>query len=281
MDEAPAISPEALLAATGIERILSGDIGKVTIADKHHAEMLPREIRRACAAFAAEDGGPQKFERLKKFDYGQALDQITAAIDDNAAPGSPPSVKPELLEQIADSFRPDEHDLAGGYILNVQRVIPYLFTILPIRTEQLLMRKVNYDPSDTEIARFRRAYDIANGPMVICQDMNNGSLVGDQVGHLEKIYPRFWASLKTQLGTAMADALTRKKSWKLPWRKERIVQTIYGTDIFSPELAKSLQASFIDTGKTNDGPPPAKSTSKIATMVQPQTQATAEGDLRK
>lgn len=285
MTEPPAeldITYESLLAATGIHEILSDDgPGKITVADKSKAEMMPREIRRSLARFVAEDDGLKPIGKVKAFDYGWALDHITDAMAPEQEPGAPPSLKPELLEEIAAAFKPEDHDLAMSYMALCQKVIPYLQGILPVYVEKTSARTTNFDPSDTEIARFRRAFDVANDPMIVCADMEAGSLVGDQVNHLQICYPKIYENLKAQLGLAMADAMARKKSWKLPWRKERIVQLIYGTDTFSPELAKDLQANLAKMDETKEGPPPAKSTSKIAAMVQPQTQATADGDLRK
>lgn len=280
-EDAAPVSAEALLAATGIREILSGEPGRITMGDKGRAEMLPREIRRSLARFVAEDDGPQKVGKMQKFDYGWALDHITEVIAVSDDPAAPPSLRPELLEDISAGFRPEDHDLAAGYLALVQKVIPYLQAILPVSTETSSARTTNFDPSDTEIARFRRAFDVANDPMVILRDMEQGILVGDQVQHFEALYPDLFEGTKATLGLAMADALAKKKSWKLPYRKERIVQLIYGTDTMSAALQADLQASFAKQDQTKQGPAPAKSTGKTASMFQSQTQATADGDLRK
>jgi hypothetical protein len=273
------ISPEALLGVTGIGEILSDEPRKITAGDKSAAEMMPREVRRSASRFVDEADELRPVPKAKAFDYGKMLKQLTEAVVMDQA--NQPTVKPQLLEDIAACFKPEDHDLASGYMANVQRVLLYLQPLLPLYVETTMAKAYNYDPSDTEIARFRRAYDVANDPMVICRDMELGILMADQMTHLEACCPRFTMFLKAQLGAAMADALARKKSWKLPWRKERVVQVVYGTDTFSPALAKDLQATFANAQQTSPGPPPSRAASKIATMVQPQTQATADGDLRK
>jgi len=277
-----AISPEALLGATGIEGILSGDPAKITVGDKSKAEMMAREIRRSLVRFMTDLDDLRPIPKMKKFDYEKALNQITDAVVPADGSGAP-TVKPALMEKIAGCFRPEDHDLAAGYMSNVQRVLPHLQTLLPINVVVTSAKRVNYDPSDSEISHFRRAYDVANDPMVVCRDMELGILVADQLLHLQACYPHVYENLQRQLGAAEVDAIARKKSWKLPWRQERIVQMVLGTDTLSEALAVDLQRSFIAQDQAKPGPaqPSASGISKIATMVQPQTQAVADGDLRK
>lgn len=279
-DDTPVL-PEALAAAVGVTRLLDDTKFRVTVADKSRAEMMPREIRRALGRFVNEDNGPQKIGKMAPFDYGWALDHLTEAIDPASPPDAPPTINTMLAEELAAGFKPEDHDLAGGFLVIAQRNIPYLQSILPIRVEQTQAQKVNYDPSDTEIARFRRAFNVADDPMVVLADLENGTLVSDQIRHLGVLYPDMLALVKAQLGNAMAEALGRKKSWKLPWRKERLVQVVYGTDTMSRALQQELQSNFQKPDQQNPAPAPSKATGKTASMYQSQTQATADGDIRK
>lgn len=255
------------MAATGIRGVLERDPKRITMGDKDRGEMLPRDIRRAVRRFLEDEAGePKKVGRVEPFDYRWALDHLTAAQE------------PQHLEDIADAFRPEDHDLAGQYLIVAQRIFGYLQPLLPLRTEVTMAKTVSIDPSDTEIARFRRAYDVANDPMIVLRDMDRGTLVSDQIRHLGACYPGLYATMKVQLATGMADAMARKKSWRLSYRRDRLVQVLYGTTTWSPALAKDLQASFAATAKAQQqGPAPAQGTSKAASTLQTATQAIADG----
>lgn len=261
----PLIPGETLMAVTGVRGILERDPKRVTMGDKDRAEMLPRDIRRACRAFLEDDRGPQKSSRVEPFDYQWALDHLTSAQD------------PQHLVDIADAFRPEDHDLASDYLEVAKRVFGYLQPLLPIRTEETMARAISLDPSDTEIARFRRAYDVANDPMVIFRDMGRSTLIADQIRHLGACYPELYKLIKSTMATGMADALARKKSWRLSYWRDRQVQVLYATTTWSAALAKDLQASFADTKQAPQGPAPAQGTSKAASTLQTSTQATVDG----
>ena len=272
------INPEALLAVVGVRRLISGDIGKITVADKNAAAMFPREVRRACARFCDPDAEIEKFKQ-GAFDFGKLSEQISAAV--NPDPEAVGTIAPALAEDISAAFRPEDHDLAAGFLVVVQRVIPYLQSIMPSRTEQTMSRTVSYDPSDTEIARWRRAFDVADGAMIVLQDMERLALVADQVVHLSVCCPDTYALVKAMMGAEMAAALGRKKSWKLSWQKDRQVQVLYQEDTFSSSLQQDLQASFAQQQSPKPGPPPAKSSGKTASMVQPKTSMVTDGDVAK
>lgn len=264
----PPISGETLLAVTGIRGILERTPKRVTLADKDAAEMLPREIRRAVRRFLDDDGGPRKVPRAQPFDYQWALEHIQAALE------------PQHIEAIAESFRPEDHELASDYMAVAQRVITYLQGILPLRTAETMAKSISLDPSDTEIARFRRAFDVANDPMIVLRDMDVGTLVADQIHHLDACYPEIYGLMKARTAMGMADAMARKKSWRLSYRRDRLVQVLFGTTTWSKDLASDLQANFKLADKADQqqsGPAPAKSSSKAAANVQTKTQAVADG----
>jgi hypothetical protein len=106
-----------------------------------------------------------------------------------------------------------------------------------------------------------------------------GILIGDQVRHLAALYPEGYALIKQTMATEMAEAMARKKSWQLSWRKDRLVATLFATSTFPAGLAKDLQASFKNSGPMPSGPPPARAKSTAAGMAQTGTQATAEGEV--
>lgn len=255
------------MAVTGVRDVLERDPKRITMGDKDRAEMLPRDIRRACRRFLEDESTEaKKSTKAEPFDYRWALDHLTSAQN------------PQHLEDIAAAFRPDDHDLASEYLIVAQRLFGYLQGILPIRTEETMAKAISLDPSDTEIARFRRAFDVAHDPMIVLRDMERGTLVSDQIRHLTACYPTIYAMMKVQMATGMADAMARKKSWRLSYRRDRLVQVLYGTTTWSPQLAKDLQASFADDAKKQQqGPAPAQGTSKTASSLQTPTQAIADG----
>lgn len=271
----PEIDGDTLLAVTGVRHILARSSRRITVPDKDRAEMLPREIRRSCSRFLDENHGEQKVPRSKPFDYGWVLDHITEIIDEDDA-GNVTLTPPEV-QRLAKMFRPEDSTLAAEYLAAAQRVIPYLYRILPIRTETTMATSTNVDPSDTEIARFRRAFDVAGDAMVVMRDLELGTLVADQVNHLGALYPKIYTEIKGRMQRQMGAELAAKKSWRLSYRKDRLIQVLFNTTTWSAALAQDLQASFANAPKPQQGPPPSKGQSKAATATQTSTAAVAEG----
>lgn len=284
------ISGESLLAVTGVSRVLETKPTRVTRLEKEAAERLPRDIRRACNAFLDEDSERKKIPKQPAFDYAEVLDHITTAVaeaadaGDAGAPTDDPTadlgLSTQRHEALAAMFRGGDSELGMDYIQVAEKAVLYLQGILPIREEQtnVLLKPVNIDPSDTEIARFRRAWDIANDPMVILRDMEHGILVPDQVTHVAAMFPNTYAAMKDTLATQMGAALARKKSWRLSWAKNRQVEVLYQTSVFSPGLAADLQSNFAkkpDAGQK--GPPPVSNPSKAAAKVQTSVGEISDG----
>jgi hypothetical protein len=262
----PPITGENLMAVTGVRGVLERDPKRITVRDKDAAEMLPRDIRRAVRRWLEEDGPFQRSSKVDPFDYNWALDALSESQD------------PQHLVDIAATFRPEDGDIAADYLIVAKRVFSYLQGLLPIRTEETMATTTNFDPSDTEIARFRRAFDVADDPMVIIRDMGRGCLVADQIRHLQALYPTIYAQYKFQMATGMADELTRKRSWRLPYARDRQVQVLYGTTTWNKALAADIQKNFATSAKApQQGPNPAQSTSKAASTLQTPTQAIADG----
>jgi hypothetical protein len=277
------ISGESLMAVTGIQRLFVAKPGRITMSDKDAAERLPRDISRACRAFLDEDHEAEKIPASKAFDYMKALDQITEAgklfPDPQEQDPGDPFDKSTQLEVIASMFRDGDNELALAYMDVAKRIVGYLQSILPIRTEQLnvMLMPKNVDPSDTEIARFRRAWDIAEDPKVVMRDMDRGILVSDQITHLEAMYGETLGSIRNTMKVELGNALARKKSLKIGWKKNQQVEVLYATSTFSPALAAALQNNFKDQGKPQSGPPPVSNPSKAAAKVQTSVGAIADG----
>ena len=259
------ISAENLMAITGIRRILDRDPQKITAADKHKAAALPREIRRAVARFLDPETGPRPVPKAEKFDYAKALDSITAVLE------------PGHMAELAGMFYPRDAVLVMEYLALATRLVSYLQSLLPIRTLKTMAATINVDPSDTEIARFRRAFDIVNDPMIALRDMEYLMLVGDQVKHLSVAYPGLYAEMRDRMAKGMADELAKKKSWELSRRKDFQVQTFFGTSMFSEQLAQQLQGSFGIMEKEKENKV-SQASSKIAESVQTPTGKQTEGD---
>lgn len=260
------ISGDALLAVTGIKHVIEHNPRRITMADKDRAEMLPREVRRAVRRFLDDEQGlPKRVPHRAAFDYRWALNHLSVALESKHA------------EAVAEMFKQGDNELAVQYIASARRCVEYLQGKLPIRTEQTMAQTVNVDPSDTEIARFRRAFEIADDPMIILSDMEYGILVPDQVDHLEALYPEGYAGMKKAFANGMGEALSRKKSWKLSWRRDRMVQILFKTSIFSPQLAADLQKNFQTQPQPSKTGAPGKVTNKTAAAVQSKTQAVSEG----
>lgn len=272
------VTGEALLAVTGVARLLVPKPLRITVSDKESAARLGRDIRRALRAFLENDLEAQKIPPQPAFSYKKALDEVTEGAGMFAVPDpDDPIGAPTGTEKIVAMFRGDDNELALGYVEAAKRVVLYLQSILPVRLETTMAKSVNVDPSDTEIARFRRAWNVANDPMIVLRDMSLGILVSDQIKHLSLMFPATWEAMKTTAAAEMGRSMAAKKSWKLTWRQNRLMGVLLQQPTFNSALTSDLQGTFDKKPDQQKGPPPVNNPSKAAGKLQTSTQAIADG----
>lgn len=195
---------EVATAAIGIDSILRGKasygLGKEGIAGS-----LPTNLARLVGTYIRRSE-PAALSELPEFDY-----QDASALLANAG-------KPEQGQRLQQAI--DDPELAAAVEQHATRVIETLQQALPARTVETLTGSTPVPPSAQELAKFRRAWQVAVDPLSVLRDLNEDAMSIDQVQALEAFYPTLYALIKPAVVKAVADEKAKQPNWEPGYRKE-------------------------------------------------------------
>lgn len=163
---------------------------------------------------------------------------------------------------------------AESYSQMVGNNIGYLNQLRP-QTQPAAPLDANRVPSSDELASYHNALSIAQQPMVVLHKLQKGTIVPDDIKHLNNMYPALWEHMKSQLAQSMNDHLS--KGNKIDYKTKMGISMFTGQDMDSTLTPQSILAA---QPQVPSAQPPKqgnkKSTAKlseIATVHQTQLQA--------
>lgn len=247
----PAADPaqvEALVAAIGIAPFLARNLRKVWLHHLDRAAKVGEEIDRKIYLFINRES-PAESAPLPDFNF----EEVRADIQRTPTP--------QHTQDIIDAFG-DLPDVGLAATLAYERIQAYLVTKVPKRIHQSIAGPVLETPAHSDLARFRRTWNVACDPLSLLDDLNEFALSRDMVQALADMFPLTWQRMKK----GVDDGLTRKKSvelnYRLSIRKEQLLRIlIQDEDVTSKAMGVALQAQFAANAAAA-APKPAKPPSK-------------------
>lgn len=212
---------EALLAVTGLRRVLAGK--PPTKGDVGRSIDLEKELKEAVGAYLRGRRSPPP--RVQELDL--------------------PSSLPEAAHGAVDGLDPQ---VALGYGLAAARALTYLRQ-LATRRRMLGLTERFASRSETERAQLRRAQAVVEDPVGVLGNL--GALSDDEVQALRAVYPTLWSALGLAAGQALADHDQQPTS-----RQERVLGRIMGvtvTDVASIQSLYDQEQQAADGGGGGGG----------------------------
>lgn len=228
MDE---LDLESLFAAVGLGPILAArpTLHKYQL---QQAAGLPAEIRRRVLRFVASDAfKPGK--DVPDFDYDETLGLISQGAKFQGL--SPAQA------QALNAVAPDMAIDMGAF---ANKILAWANPLLPRETRPAVIGARPEDPAPSSLADFRRLWQVALDPMIVLDDMEDGSLSEDQVIALSLLYPGIYAEMKQAVVDEMAVMEARRKGWEPAPQKAALLQMLRGEQTFDPELAAATQQAY-------------------------------------
>lgn len=230
----PAADPamvEALVAVVGIAPFLARNLRRVWLHHLDRAVKIGDEIDRKIYLFINRDG-PAVSAPLPTFDFPAVRDDIQATPTETHTHA--------IIEAFGDL---SDAGLAATQVY--ERIQQYLRTKVPVRIHKSIAGPTLEAPAHSDLARFRRLWNVACDPLGILDDLNEYALSRDMVQALADMYPLTWQRMKK----GVDDGLTRKKAvnlnYRLPIRKEQLLRILLQEeDVTSKALGVALQAQF-------------------------------------
>lgn len=250
----PAADPamvEALVAVVGIAPFLARNLRRVWLHHLDRAAKVGEEIDRKIYLFINRDG-PAESAALPTFDFVAVRGDIQATPTETHT------------HDIIEAFG-DLSDAGLAAVQLYERIQAYLRTKVPVRIHKSIAGPVLETPAHSDLARFRRLWNVACNPLGILDDLNEYALSRDMVQALVDMYPLTWQRMKK----GVDDGLTRKKAvnlnYRLSIRKEQLLRIlIQEEDVTSKAMGVALQAQFAAAAAAA-APKPARPPTKSST----------------
>jgi len=255
---------EALLAATGVMKALEPGPVVVRERDFKEADKLLDKLEARIKAFLASD----EYKAAKDPDelpYERLRDLLIEPLTDE-----------RVWENVAGW--PDQMT-ANEYAESLGRVWGMLQGSMPVKVITHLTGDEMAMPSDTELSRFRRFWDLVRDPMTLFDRLDTGELLDSEVAIYSQAWPGITETLRNML-VDMLDAETAKRrksdpDWHLPRRKEILLRRVLALPRGAAEK-QTLSRVREGYDKNREQTPQQKPTGKIGAG-----QAEVDGDLTK
>lgn len=253
----------ALLAVTGIDPLLTRRFRRPTIAEMQRSQRIARIIRTSMRAFM-DMNAPEKRPRMAAappFDFDELADHLSA------------SIGPAHLADCMSRFG-DMQELGLDYVSAAEPALNYLRTWLPADGQRTPTGARPVRPSDDEVSKFRRIYNVATDPLCVLVNLNAGVITSDEVDALEAMFPAVYGPMREIFALETAAKLTRSPTWEMGPRKTQLSQTFLKANMFDLDLALEIQHAFRAMDKEQQsqapqgGPATTKSADRFLTTAQ-------------
>jgi hypothetical protein len=235
---------ESLFAGLGLEAVLNARPAlpkyKIDAAAK-----LPATIRRRITRFmATEKFAPAK--DVPDFEYRDVLEQVSAQ-----------KLGPEQMEALFAAV-PDR-ELATDLGLKADEIIAWAFGIIPREDMPAAFGMVADEPGVSATADFRRVWQVAEDPMRVLDDLEDGSLGDDQIAALATLYPAIYAEMRQAITEANAALVARLgKTWEPSPLKASLLLALKMEPATDLALTAAIQAVYAQEEAEQQAPPPRK-----------------------
>lgn len=235
---------EALFVAIGLQSILDArpTLHKYQL---QQAAEVPAELRRRVLRFMASDTFAEGKD-VPPFDFTKTLEQVSA--------GQTPKQTHALAAAIPD------HELALDLGIQASRITTWANGIIPRDSRPVAGGgSISDEPTGHTLADFRRVWHVAADPMIVLDDLEDGSLSDDQVGTLALLYPALYMEIRQAVSDDMATMRARKgKDWEPSPTKGQLLGTLLQADPTDPDLTATMQTIYANDPEAAPKPPPRR-----------------------
>ena len=257
------LEQESIYAAVGLDSILDADptLHKYKL---QRAADYPRSIRARVLAFMADDSFREAVDMLP-WDYKKTLAEVSAELS--------PEASHALVEKVPDV------ELATDMGVMANAALAWARPLIPRPTTDPVYGATPMDPDPSSQADFRRIWNVARDPMTVLDDLEDGSLVSDQVVALVHNFPALYAEMRGAVVEGMAAMRSRRTpTWEPTPIKAQLLGTLMQQDTTDVELAAAVQQSYAAEAQQASAPKakaPSPSANEDATEGTPGQKASS------
>lgn len=184
-------------------------------------------------------------------DRREQLKKLSAHISEyNNNPAYAAQVTGQVANSLAQTGAPG---IADAYTMKNALVAKYLSDNIPKPSQiSTPFKKVNWKPSDSEVALFERKVQAINNPLSILDDLNKGTLRRESVEAVKTIYPKLFSQIQNKI----TDHLMKNPT-QVPYssrlKLSMLMELPLGDELL-PQNIQYLQDNFIQQNETSPKP---------------------------
>lgn len=148
--------------------------------------------------------------------------------------------KPEDLLSIGGQLGHYLPDHATALANATARNLSYLASLRPQVAQAAPLDSV-LKVSKTDEAKYNRALDVAQNPMIVLQEVKNGTVTLDDIKHMKTMYPALYGRMTDKIMHAMIDAKAKDKS--IPYKTKIGLSMFMGQPLESSMHQHSIQSN--------------------------------------
>lgn len=223
------LAAEALLAVTGVTPLLERAPRPITQAAGAAARRLPKRITGLLAEFldGARFHEPERPEPTP-LDYDELVTRIFEPEPDTAA-----------IARLISGF--EDVELAQAWLQAMRAGVVYLQSVIPRESRQTMLGLERIQPSDFDLAVFRRRWEVANDPLQAVCDLVAGPLVPDQIEALVAVYPQLYEAVQSATFQLLIERRAKDEEFTLPYSKQLVLETLFQASVLDPAFQRGLQ----------------------------------------
>lgn len=147
--------------------------------------------------------------------------------------------KPEALVDIGGKTSHYLPDHGAALAQTSVRAVNYLNSLKPNLEKKA---PLDAEPVENPIqkSQYNRALDIAEQPLILLNDIKQGTITSTDIIHLSKLYPSLYTQLKQNVMNQLNDALTKEET--IPYKTKLGVSLFMGQPLDSTMTPQSLMA---------------------------------------
>lgn len=201
------LSTEALAAVTGVY-----PDDPATVADGVAAGLIHGKWRTAIKQFFDKDR-PSKFKKNRlPASYETMSKKILVGDDDPVW----------LTQNMVDP------DMIRAYTMVISNARLYIRERWPNLQIDNFAGPQTVEPGKVFVSEATMVFCTVNDPSIILDEMLSHSLIPQQAECFKTCYPSLFGMLDELIEERKILELTRAKSWKCPWSKERVLRNLFG-----------------------------------------------------
>jgi hypothetical protein len=235
---------ESLVAAIGIQPLVSHTFRQVADYQLERAHKLPEEIDRKLTRFVNRTE-PEECADLPDWDFDEVKGWLTG------------DEKPEDVQKTIAAFADPQLGFEVSRV--VARIRDHLAASIPRRQHASLTGVVDEPPPHVDLARFHRLWRVACDPVGILNDLNEYALSFDQVAGCETMFPLVWKRMDEGIDSVLTEKKTTSPKFTLLRQKEQLLRKLgKRPSLTSDQLSRDMQAVYAAESAAAQAPPKKK-----------------------